>query len=70
MTTPTRTKGGARIAGRLLGLVLQVVPAAYVMLTGQAPWWIRVWLAVWLSLWLLLTVIQSAKAPGTESGHA
>lgn len=59
-TTTTRTKN--RVTGGLLGLVLQVFPAAYVMVTGQAPWWIRVWLATWLALWLVITVVQAATA--------
>jgi hypothetical protein len=57
----TKTKNNHSVAGDLISLVLQVLPAAYVVLTGQAPWWIRAWLATWLSLWLIMTVVQAAQ---------
>ena len=57
----TRKKSSA-VIGRLLGLALEVPPAAYVVITGEAPGWVRVWLATWLSIWLLSNVITSATA--------
>lgn len=51
----------AKSCGRLIGLSLEIPPAAYVTVTGHAPDWVRIWLAAWLSLWLLLTVIAAGN---------
>jgi hypothetical protein len=48
--------------GTLLGLVTEIPPAAYVLITGHAPTWIRIWFGVWLGLWLLFTVIVATDA--------
>lgn len=58
---------GQRVVSRLIGLALEVPPAAYVVLTGHAPAWVRIWLGVWLALWLLATVINAAKTEGRSS---
>lgn len=55
-------KRSSVITGRLLGFALEVPPAAYIVVTGEAPGWIRVWLATWLGIWLLFNVITSAIA--------
>lgn len=60
-----RPNSGTHIAGRLIGLALEIPPAAYIAVTGHAPTWARVWLAAWLSLWLLFTVITAAAAQKT-----
>ncbi|MHB9857673.1 hypothetical protein [Streptomyces sp. YIM S03343] len=52
---------GAKTCGRLLGLALELPPAAYVMATGHAPDWVRIWLGAWLSMWLLITVIAAGN---------
>jgi hypothetical protein len=51
----------SKTIGRLLGLALEIPPAAYIAITGHTPTWARVWLAVWLSFWLLVTVVTSTK---------
>lgn len=56
----------ARTLIHYLGLVLEIPPAAYVAVTGQAPMWVRIWLTVWLSVWLLSTVSLAARARDTE----
>jgi len=60
---------GSKVVGRLLGLVLEVPPAAYIALTGTVPLWARIWLCVWLSLWLLVTVVGAVKAQVSEAGR-
>lgn len=58
-TADTSNKG---MAVRLIGLILEIPPAAYVALTGHVPLWARIWLSVWLSLWLLTVVVQAIWA--------
>lgn len=58
---------GQRVASRLIGLALEVPPAAYIVLTGLVPVWARIWLASWLLLWLLATVVNAAKTEGRSS---
>ena len=60
MTTATRRKTSTN--ARLLGLALEIPPAAYIAITGNTPTWARIWLASWLSLWLFVTVVSAAKA--------
>lgn len=60
--TTTKTKSTHQVGVSLAALVIQIVPTAYVALTGHAPWWIRWWLGAWLVLWLILTVAQAAKS--------
>jgi hypothetical protein len=50
------------VSGRLLGLALEIPPAAYVALTGSVPLWARIWIGVWLILWLTATVVQATRA--------
>ncbi len=61
----TTTRQKTSTGGRLLGLALEIPPAAYIAITGHTPLWARLWLAVWLSLWLLVTVVSAAKAQTT-----
>lgn len=63
MTTKRTTSTETSVAGRLIGLALEVPPIAYAALTGDLPAWARIWMSTWLSLWLILTVVQAAKAP-------
>lgn len=52
----------ASTGARLLALATEVPPAAYVVLTGHAPTWIRIWFGFWLAVWLLSTVTIAATA--------
>lgn len=48
-------------AGAVIGLIAEVIPAAYVVVTGQAPNWVRIWIGVWLATWLVATVVKAAR---------
>ena len=61
VAAPVRASRAA-VFGRVLSLLLQVPPVAYVVLSGTVPGWVRIWLAVWLSVWLIATVVLAAKA--------
>ncbi|GAA0704613.1 hypothetical protein GCM10010193_69510 [Kitasatospora atroaurantiaca] len=47
---------------RLLAFATEIPPAAYVLITGHAPAWIRIWFGLWLGIWLLSTVATAADA--------
>lgn len=57
-----KKKTRAGVIGRLFGLALEVPPAAYMVMTGNAPLWARVWLGAFLSLWLLMTIVMGTLA--------
>ena len=40
-----RLSPGEKSCSRLIGLALEIPPAAYIAVTGHAPAWARIWLA-------------------------
>lgn len=64
MTAARRPK--RNLTGRLIGLAMELPPAAYVALTGEAPAWVRIWFVTWLALWLAITVVVATKAQAEQ----
>ena len=60
-----RLSPGEKSCSRLIGLALEIPPAAYVAVTGHCAAWARILLAVWLSIWLLVTVIAAGNQQTT-----
>lgn len=67
MKTTRTTKPGAKVAGRVIALGLELPPLAYVAASGTVPTWARVWIGGWLALWLLFTIVAAAKQQTSEA---
>lgn len=63
---PQPPSSGSRPGVKLFTVLLEIPPAAYVVMTGQAPVWARVWMASWLAVWMIATVILAAQNQGTS----
>lgn len=49
-------------AAEFIGTMAQMVPTAYVVVTGTVPLWARITLGTWSSLWLLLVLAKGMAA--------